>query len=84
MLMPVIFAWMEERDRLTACRVNRLGLDKFDVVAALTSQCQVISRGLATENFGDDVFVGMSLRSVRFRTHAVFAVPKSARSDQSL
>jgi len=39
-------------------------LGKFDVVATLTSQRQIVRGGLAAEDFRSNVFVGMRLRGM--------------------
>jgi len=72
------------KTRRRLIRINGVRLIVFFVVAALTSQREVVGVGRAAQRFGNDVFVGMSMRGVRIRADTVLATAERAFGDQPL
>jgi hypothetical protein len=81
MLVPIILTRVIEPHGCAADWIERLRFVVLSVVASLTSQCEIVSSGRATEGFGNNVFVGMILRGMRFRADAVFTTALCARFD---
>lgn len=84
MLVPVVSARMEERNEFLADRINGVCLIVFFVVAALTSQREVVGVGRSTPRFRSDVFVGKNISGMRIGADAILATAARAFVDQPL
>ncbi len=75
MIVPIVFTGVKERNELLTDRINGLSFNVFEIVTTLAGQRQIVCGGFATQNFRHDMFVGMSLCRVCFRTDTILAIP---------